>query len=59
MQLFNEQNYKQKSTDKVPNFRSFQTKENCNLTSRNAIKSQTERKKMRKRKERSKEKNKE
>ena len=42
LQSFNEQNYKQKSTTKVPNFRSFQTKENCNLTSRNAIKSQTE-----------------
>ena len=42
MQSFNEQNYKQKSTDKVPIFRSFQTRENCNLTNRITIKSQAE-----------------
>ena len=42
MQSFNEQNYKQKSTAKVPTFRSFQTRENCNLTNRITIISQTE-----------------
>ena len=42
MQSFHEQNYKQKSTAKVPNFRSFQTMENCNLTNRITIISQTE-----------------
>ena len=42
MQSFNEQDYKQKSTTKVPIFRSFQTREKCNLTNRNAIKSQAE-----------------
>jgi hypothetical protein len=42
LQSFNEQNYKQKSTAKVPNFRSFQTRENCNLTNRITIISQTE-----------------
>ena len=42
MQSFNEQNYKQKRTDKVPNFLSFQTREKCNLTNRITNKSQTE-----------------
>ena len=42
MQSFNEQNYKQKSTDKVPIFLSFQTMEKCNLTNRITIKSQAE-----------------
>lgn len=42
MQSFNEQNYKQKSTTKVPIFRSFQTREKCNLTNRNTNKSQAE-----------------
>ena len=40
MQSFNEQNYKQKITTKVPNFHSFQTREKSNLTNRNTIKSQ-------------------
>ena len=42
LQSFNKQNYKQKSTDKVPNFRSFQTREKCNLTNRITFKSQAE-----------------
>ena len=42
LQSFHKQNYKQKSTDKVPNFRSFQTMEKCNLTNRITNKSQTE-----------------
>ena len=42
LQSFNEQNYKQKSTTKVPIFRSFQTIEKCNLTNRITIKSQAE-----------------
>lgn len=42
LQSFHKQNYKQKSTDKVPNFRSFQTRENCNLTNRITNKSQAE-----------------
>lgn len=42
LQSFNEQNYKQKSTTKVPNFRSFQTSGKCNLTNRITIKSQAE-----------------
>lgn len=42
LQSFNKQNYKQKSTTKVPIFRSFQTMEKCNLTNRNANKSQAE-----------------
>lgn len=58
IQQLNKQNYKQKSTAKVPTFSGFQTMKNCNLTNRITIKSQTERKKKRKRKERSKEKNK-
>lgn len=40
MQSNHKQNYKQKSTTKVPNFRSFQTREKCNLTNRITIKSQ-------------------
>ena len=40
LQSFHKQNYKQKSTTKVLIFRSFQTRENCNLTNRNANKSQ-------------------
>ena len=40
MQSFNEQNYKQKSTTNAPIFHSFQTSKKCNLTSRNANKSQ-------------------
>ena len=42
MQSFHKQNYKQKSTTKVPNFSSFQTSEKCNLTNRITIKSQAE-----------------
>lgn len=42
LQSFDEQNYKQKSTAKVPNFSGFQTSENCNLTNRITIKAQTE-----------------
>ena len=41
LQSFNEQNYKQKSTAKVPSFLSFQTREKCNLTNRITNKSQT------------------
>ena len=40
LQSFNKQNYKQKSTTNAPIFRSFQTMGQCNLTNRNAIKSQ-------------------
>ena len=42
LQSNHKQNYKQKSTTKVPIFRSFQTREKCNLTNRNTIISQTE-----------------
>ena len=42
LQSFHKQNYKQKTTTKVPIFRSFQTMEKCNLTNRKTIKSQTE-----------------
>ena len=42
LQPFHKQNYKQKSTAKVPNFLSFQTRGKCNLTNRITIKSQTE-----------------
>lgn len=42
IQSNHEQNYKQKSTTKVPNFRSFQTRKKCNLTNRITIKSQAE-----------------
>ena len=42
LQSFHKQNYKQKSTDKVPNSLSFQTREKCNLTNRITNKSQTE-----------------
>ena len=42
LQSNHEQNYKQKSTTKVPNFRSFQTREKCNLTNRITNKSQAE-----------------
>jgi hypothetical protein len=50
MQSNHEQNYKQKSTAKVPTFRSFQTSKNCNLTNRITIKLQTEGKKREKEK---------
>ena len=58
MQSFHKQNYKQKSTTKVPNFRSFQTREKCNLTSRNANKSQAEMQSNHKQNERKREKEK-
>ena len=40
MQSFHKQNYKQKSATNAPIFRSFQTREKCNLTNRITIKSQ-------------------
>lgn len=58
MQSFNEQDYKQKSTAKVPNFRSFQTRENCNLTNRITIISQAEMQSFHKQNERKREKEK-
>ena len=42
LQSFHKQKYKQKSTTKVPIFRSFQARGKCNLTNRNTIKSQAE-----------------
>ena len=58
LQSFNEQNYKQKSTTNAPNFLSFQTREKCNLTSRNANKSQAEMQSNHKQNERKREKEK-
>ena len=58
LQPFHKQNYKQKSTTNAPNFRSFQTMEKCNLTSRNSIKSQAEMQSNHKQNERKREKEK-
>ena len=58
LQSFNEKNYKQKSTAKVPNFRSFQTSKKCNFTNRITIKSQTEMQSNHKQNERKREKEK-